>query len=76
MLSNFLEPCQVFAGSSTATTPYVVWALEVPPGPHCFIYFVAVGACASLVNDQVLVYNLESREATVCKFLALGNYMP
>ena len=36
--------------------------------------FVAAGAFATPVKDQVLIYTPESREAIVCKFLAQGNY--
>ena len=73
MLSNLLEPGQVLAGAPTAT-PTVVWAPKVPPGPQWLMDFVAVGAFATPVKDQVLIYAPESREAIVCKFLAQGNY--
>ena len=73
MLSNLLEPGQVLAGALTAT-PTVVWAPKVPPEPQWLIDFVAVGSFATPVNDQVLIYTPESREAIVCEFLAQGNY--
>ena len=36
--------------------------------------FVTVGAFATPVNDQVLIYTPESREAIAGEFLAQGNY--
>ena len=69
VLSNFLEPDQVLEEASTAM-PTVVLALEVPPGPQWPMDFVADGAFATLVNDQVLIYTPESKEAVVCEFFA------
>ena len=73
MLSNLLEPGQVLVGAPTAT-PTVVWAPEVPPGPQWLMDFVAVGGLCHPVNDQVLIYTSEAREAIVCKFHVQGNY--
>ena len=73
MLSNLLEPGQVLVGAPTAT-PTVVWAPKVPPGPQWLMDFVAVGAFATPVKDQVLIYTTELREVIVYDFLAQGNY--
>ena len=77
MLSNLLEPGQVLTGAPTAT-PTVVWATEVPPGLQWLMHFVAVGGreggFATPVNNQVLIYTPESREAIVYEFLAQRNY--
>ena len=73
VLSNLLEPDQVLIGAPTAT-PTVVWAHKVPPGPQWLMDFVAVRGLCYPVNDQVLIYTPELREAIVCEFLAQGNY--
>ena len=73
MLSNLLQPGQVLEGAPPAT-PTVVWAPKVPPGPQWLMDFVAVRDLCTPVNDQVLIYTPESREAIVSKFLAQGNY--
>ena len=73
VLSNLLEPGQVFAVAPTAT-PTVVWSLKVPPGPQWLMDFIAVEVFATPVNDQVHIYTPESRKAIVCKFFAQGNY--
>ena len=64
----------MLTGAPTAT-PTIVWAPEVPPGPQCLMALLQWEAFATPVNDQVLIYTPESREAIVCEFLAQGNYV-
>ena len=72
VLSKLLKTGQVLGGAPTAT-PTVVWAPEVPPGPQ-WLMLSHSRAFATPVNDQVLIYTPESREAIVCEFLAQGSY--
>ena len=68
MLCNLREPGQEVAGAPTATPTVIL------QGPKWMMDFVQSRAFAKPVNDHVLIYTPESKEATVFKFVTHGIY--